>query len=258
MEAIRGEQGEIQVRLDTDSGTATQYMEDIEKINHSRLALLNARDQWEEASGSRVDDRVSVAVADIEYAALHIITDLQVRLGELQPAVSTAPVPEKTEVNHPTYGAGLMTARPAQTTGKRPSGGSRRSKKTSSSTALKLQLRTDEAALAINERFDKERSERSLRVINREAARAAEDAEIAAEDARRAEEGARRQREEVQRQKEKVEREIARKMEELEDENLEKAESNRRQREIIQAKNDIVESFEGSSIRTGSVVAGRG
>ena len=136
-------------------------MKDIDKINHSRLTLINARDQWEEASGSKVDDHVGITIADIEYAALHTITDLQVKLGELQPAVSTAPIPEKTEGNHPTYGAGLIAAKPAQTTTKKSSRGSRRSKKTSSSTAIKLQLRTDEAALAINERFDKERSERS-------------------------------------------------------------------------------------------------
>ena len=106
-----------------------------------------------------------------------------------------------------------MAAQPTQPAKKRSSRGSKRSKKTSSSTALKLQLRTEEAALAINERFDREHSERSLRAINRESARAADDARVAEIDA--------------QRQREKVERDTERRREELEDENLERAEVNK-------------------------------
>ena len=134
-----------------------------------------------------------------------------------------------------------------QSVTKKLSRSSRRSKRTSSSTAIKLQIKTEEVALAVNERFDRECSERSLRVINRDAARAAKDAATAAEDARRAEEDRRRQ-------QERVDREIRRRREELEEEKVERAESIKRQKEIIRAKNEVVDSYEGSSIRTSSSV----
>ena len=193
------------------------------------------------------------------------------RLGELSPTVSTATTRNgdirtdsatgRTEEDHPTYGAGLTASKPAQSTTKRSSKGSRRSRRTSSTTAIKLQLRTEEVALAVNERFDKELSERSLRAINRDAARAAEDAAMAAEDAKRADEDvkraaedAKRAEEDRQRQQDRVDRDIRRRREELEEEKIERAESIKRQKEIIRAKSEVVDSYEGSSIRTGSSV----
>ena len=243
MEAIKGEQGEIQTRVDTKSGTAEQCTDDISKVYASKLMLTNAHAQWEEASGSKVEDRVAVAIADVEYAALHLITDLQVRLSELSPTVNTTTTllsdirtdgaAGGAEEEHPTYGAGLAASRSAQSVTKQPSRGSRRSRRTSSTTAMKLKLKTEEAALTVNERFDRELSERSMRVINRDAVRAAEDAAITAE---------------------RVDREIRRRREELEEEKLERAEAIKRQKEIIRAKIEVVESHEGSSIRTGSSV----
>ena len=279
MEAIKREQREIQTGVDIKSGTAEQCTDDISKVFASRLTLTNAHAQWEEASGSKVEDRVAVAIAEIEYAALHLITDLQVRLGELSPTVNTATTLQgdirtdgatgRTEEEHPTYGAGLTASKPAQSVTKQSSRGSRRSRRTSSTTAMKLKLKTEEAALAVNERFDRELSERSMRAINRDAARAAEDAAIAAEDAKRAEEDRLRQQEKAEedrlrqqeraevdrlRQQERVDREIRRRREELEEEKLERAEAIKRQKEIIRAKIEVVDSYEGSSIRTGSSV----
>ena len=63
MEAIKGEQGEIQTRVDTKSGTAKQCKDDISQVFASRVTLTNAQTQWEEASGSKVEDRIAVAIA---------------------------------------------------------------------------------------------------------------------------------------------------------------------------------------------------
>ena len=81
MEAIKREQEEIQTRVDIKSGTAKQCRDDISRIYTSRLTLTNAHAQWEEASGSKVEDRVAVVIADIEYAALHLITDSPGEVG---------------------------------------------------------------------------------------------------------------------------------------------------------------------------------
>ena len=227
LKAIKGEQEEIETRLDTGSGTADQYVKDIEALHRSRLVLNNAKEQWEKANDSPIEDRIKVNIGDIEFATLHLITNLQVRLGELQSSVGMEGTSNAGGTNteamggEPTYGASLAAVKPDQTTKKKSSGGSKRSNGTSSSTAMKLQLKTDEAALAVNERFDRERSERSMRVINRAAARAAEDAEIAAR----------------------------RRREELEDETLERTEATKREREIIRAKGEAVESFdEGEAV----------
>ena len=119
------------------------------------------------------------------------------RLGELsltanaattfQGDIRTDSTTGRTEEEHPTYGAGLTVLRSARSVTEQSSRNSRRSRRTSSTTAMKLKLKIEEAALSVNERFDRELSERSMRVINRDAVRAAEDAAIADREIRRRE-----------------------------------------------------------------------
>ena len=242
LKAIKGEQEEIGTRLDLGFNTMEQYTRDIETLHRSQLILKNAREQWEKTNDSQIVDSMQVKINDIEFITLHLITDLQVKIGELQASISVKRTDSvdgaAAEIggDKPSYGATLAAVKPDQTIKKKSSRGSKRSKKTSSSTAMKLKLKTDEAALTITEHFDKERSERSMRIINRDAARAAEDAARAAEDAERA---ARRRREE------------------LEDERVERAEAIRKEREIIRAKGEVIESFsEYSTEGTKSDLAG--
>ena len=242
MVAIKAEQEEIQVRMDTGTGTIDQYKRDLSTLQNSHQILSKAQQQWEELSGCSLEESVKITAGNIEFTTIQLVSKLKARLGKIRPVVPSTVVgknkysegaTEETVTEQTAYGASLMATASSQTVKKKSTRGSKRSKKTSSSTAMKLQLKTDEAALAVNAVFDKERSERSMRVINRDAARAAEDAAEAAADA--------------QRQREKVEKDLRRRREELADEELDRAEYMKRQKEIIRVKNEAIDTLDEDS-----------
>ena len=185
-----------------------------------------------------------LSIAHIEYASTNIIANLRHKIDEKEnTALSSSQV---TVIKQP-YAAGLVAATPSQPVKKRSSRASGGSRRTSSSTAAKLQLATDEAAIKVNEQYDRELDDRTKRILARDAVRAQEDAARAEEDAARAEE-------EAQRQKRKVEEDLRRKQEDLEEERLERTETTKRQKAIIVAKKEAIDSLdEGSSHETGSV-----
>ena len=132
LKAIKGEQEEIETRLDVGSAAADQYAKDIEKLHRSRLILKNARESWEKTNDSQITDSMQVNIGNVDYAALHLITNLQVKIGELQSSIgmekanSVDMVATETVGDKPSYGASLAAVKPDQMIKKKSSRGSKR------------------------------------------------------------------------------------------------------------------------------------
>ena len=253
LDAAKREREEIETEVDVGSCTTFQYRSYVSQLNDSLLAILRTRQQGQSISDFAFSDSLAEGIAHEEVAISALSTTIRKRLSGLEAAGNSTPLPgrdrdtanqtlpNKSTDNQPSYGTMLAaTTIPRKVAKKKSSKASRISGKTSSSTAVKLQLATETAELEVNERFDTELSDRAQRHINREGRKAEEDARRVAEDARRiAEEAVRQSRmaeEEAERQRQRVAEDRKRRQEEMAEEAFERAESLRRKRHYSKPK----------------------
>ena len=279
--AIRRDIEEITRIVNSTHCSVEQYNNYIDRINDTRTKLLKTHEQWEKTSGYPVEEGVRSTISALEISAAKLVGNITNKLKGKSPktgimSTDYSKMLSGSQVVQSTYGSRLAAAKPSKTGSKHSTRVSKHSD--TSSTALKLRLKTEQAALAVEEQFDQELSERAQRIIARNAKK--EETRLFEENARLAEEADReriRLAEKVERERiklledaeserirlaEKVERERIKLLEDAEserqkqlDEALERAETTRRKKAVIEAKLNVIESLSqrGSQRGTTSV-----
>ena len=253
---INKEVGEIELRVDEAPCTYNEYNEFVNQIHATRMTLLKTQKQWEGRSGFPVEEGVRTAIASLEITSVKLIDKIKTKLSEIGPDLkpkagvikvksvrsiaSQAPKATKEQPVEPlSYGARLAAAEPKmkrKIAKKRTNTASKQS--SSSSTVMKLKLRTEQAALDVEEKFDKEMSERDRRKINRDARIETIRLEEEAQAQARAQE--------IARLKQEQELEMTR----LAEAEVERVESNKRKRAVIEAKLEVLRSHDGENEQT--------
>ena len=236
--AITQDIEEITKIVDGTDCSAEDYNNYIDKLHTTRMKLLKTLRQWEKVSGASAEEGIKTTIAFLELSSAKLVIKIKDKLEAMLPVEQPGSVaPNMESLYQSSYGKQLASSKPSKVTSKHSYKSARHS--TSSSTALKLQLRTEEAAISVNEQFDRELTERDQRKLRRDAIKQAEEAK-----------------KEAAAMAERLAEETRKEAERLADEATERAEATKRKKAIVRAKLEAIESFsQGSRKNASSVIS---